>query len=140
MIRKYMYALLAAVFALAGKVAAATPTPLPTFDMSSTNTFIALPAWDFEHMLPALMSVITRHLGDNGLAIVYATFVIVILVGMAARTGEILIPAIVLMILGGTVMWGTFMPQEYSIYVIIGFGVMLVAGTLYSLYTTKRKG
>ena len=115
-------------------------TPIPTLDMTRTNEFSALHAWDFAGLFPIVMSVYSDPMGENGKIIVYGSILVTILAGLAIRQDDVLIPMVILEIFGQVFYWGGFIPPEWGIWVIGLLYVLPATGIIYSLYATKRKG
>jgi hypothetical protein len=140
MTNKYILSALAMASTLISRVSAVTPAVLPTFDMSRTTAFQALKPWDFQSMLPIIMAVYSDPMGDGGRIIVYGSIFITILVGIAIRGENILIPFTLLAIFGQAMYWGGFIPQTWGIWVVALIFILPAAGIVYALYTSKRKG
>jgi hypothetical protein len=140
MMRKVTASIIAAFASIVSAVSATTPTPLPTFDMTRTTAWQAVQPWNFQALLPIAMSVYSDPMGENGKIIVYGSIFISILVCLALRQEDILIPFIVLSIFGQAMYWGGFIPQAWGIWVIALVYILPATGIAYALYTTKRKG
>jgi hypothetical protein len=140
MTKRTAISILATVSALISQVSAVAPTPLPTLDMTATNTIIPLQPWDFVHILPALTSSIAGRIGLGGQTVVYAAMLVVILVAIGLRQEGWLIPMALFAIFGGAFYWSGIIPAAYAFYLVDAFVVFTVAGILYSTYTRIRKG
>jgi len=140
MIRRITAAITTALTSIIGVAKAATPTPLPTFDMTRTAAWEATQPWNFQALLPIAMSVYSDPMGEGGQTIVYGSILISILVCYALRQEDVLIPFVVLSIFGQACYWGGFMPQSWGIWVIALVYILPATGIGYALYTTKRKG
>jgi hypothetical protein len=113
------------------------PTPIPTF---ATGTAAALNSaeWNFQMMLPIVMSAFTQPFGANGQLLVYGSIIITILAAIAIRQEDLLIPMILLSIIGQVLYWGEFIPADWAFWIIILFYLLPAVGIGYSLYKSKR--
>lgn len=114
------------------------PTPIPTFDMAKSVAFKAA-EWDFSKLLPIAMSVYSDPFGNGGQIIVYGSIFLSILVAIAIRQDNMLIPMIVLEVFAQAIYWGGFIPEAWGFWVVDLIFIIPIAGIGYTLYTTKRR-
>jgi hypothetical protein len=136
-LRVKILGIITSLLALAHEAGAVIPTPIPTFDNTAAAA-LENAEWDFHLMLPIVINAYAAPFGASGQILVYGSIILSILVSIAIRQEDLLIPMILLAIFGQIMYWSGFIPADWGFWVIVLLYLLPAVGIGYSLYKSKR--
>lgn len=117
--------------------ASAIPAPVPTVPMSAPNA-LQNAEWDFQAMLPIVMSAFTAVLGSNGFILVSGIILCVLVAIVWIRTENSIIPMIMIVVYSFTMVLGNWCPAEWQLYLVILGVLMPGVSVLYEMFKSHR--
>ncbi len=124
------------VMAIIGCVSA-IPAPIPTVPMTAPDN-LQNAEWDFQAMLPIVMSAYTTVLGPNGFILVSGIILCVLVAIVWIRTENSIIPMIMIVVYSFVMVLGNWCPAEWQLYLVI-LGVLFPAvSVLYEMFKSHR--